>query len=103
MLNWLFDGDFHSYGYDVLAYYKFGYSPKTGPINPMTVLFPKMTKCRFFSYGPTANIEAHDALCLLPLVRSFTERFSLFLLTKPYTDYLLNSNFFQNVINDKVS
>ena len=73
MLNWLFDGDFLTYGYDVLAYYRFGYSSKTGSINPMTVLFPKMTKCRFLSYGPGANIEKQDALCLLPLVRSFTE------------------------------
>ena len=68
MLNWLFDGDFLTYGYDVLSFYKFGYSSRAGSINPMIVVFPKMTKCRFFSYGPTGNIEKHDALCLLPLV-----------------------------------
>lgn len=70
LLDWLFDGDFFTYGYDVLEFYKFSYSPKTGTINPMTALFPKMTKCKFCIYGQSGNIETHDALCLLPLVRS---------------------------------
>ncbi len=33
----------------------------------MIRIFPRVTKCRFYKYGPSANIETHDALCLLPL------------------------------------
>lgn len=33
----------------------------------MIRIFPRVTKCRFYKYGPSANIETIDALCLLPL------------------------------------
>lgn len=33
----------------------------------MIRIFPRVTKCRFYKYGPSANIETVDALCLLPL------------------------------------
>jgi hypothetical protein len=33
----------------------------------MIRIFPRITKCRFYKYGPSANIETIDALCLLPL------------------------------------
>ena len=36
-------------------------------IDPMIRIFPRVTKCRFYKYGPSANIELIDALCLLPL------------------------------------
>lgn len=68
VLDWIFDDYFLTYGYDVFSFHKFGYSSNHGLINPMTVLFPKMTMCRLFSYGPSSNIESRDALCLLPLV-----------------------------------
>lgn len=33
----------------------------------MIRIFPRVTKCRFFKYGPSANIETIDGLCILPL------------------------------------
>lgn len=33
----------------------------------MIRIFPRVTKCKFYKYGPSANIETIDALCLLPL------------------------------------
>lgn len=33
----------------------------------MVRIFPKVTKCKFYMYGPSANIQHVDSLCLLPL------------------------------------
>lgn len=33
----------------------------------MIYVFPRITKCNFHQYGPSGNIELHDAICLLPL------------------------------------
>lgn len=33
----------------------------------MIRIFPRVTKCRFSKFGPSANMEVIDALCLLPL------------------------------------
>ena len=36
-------------------------------VDPMIKIFPRMTKCIFNKFGPSGNIENHDAFCLLPL------------------------------------
>ena len=36
-------------------------------VDPMIYIFPRMTKCIFHKFGPSGNIERHDAFCLLPL------------------------------------
>jgi len=34
-------------------------------IDPMTRVFPRMTKCIFHKFGPSGSIERFDALCVL--------------------------------------
>ncbi|RWS20903.1 innexin inx1-like protein [Leptotrombidium deliense] len=62
--NWLFDGEFIDYGINVLNYAR---SEREDRINPMVFVFPRMTKCRFHTYGYSGDVQHHDALCMLPL------------------------------------
>ena len=61
-------GQFSYYGWD---FYKFYISNEESEIhervNPLEKVFPKVTKCTFKRFGPTASIETNDALCTLPL------------------------------------
>lgn len=61
-MNWFFDGQFWTFGFDVLCYARGGRE-----MNPMLFVFPRMTKCTFHSYGYSGDIQKHDALCMLPL------------------------------------
>ena len=36
-------------------------------IDPMSRIFPRMTKCTFKKYGPSGSIQNHDAQCILPI------------------------------------
>lgn len=63
LLDIFFNGEFLRYGINVIEYAQ---NKKTN-LDPMQRLFPRITKCKFHKYGPSANIEAVDALCLLPL------------------------------------
>lgn len=38
-----------------------------GLMDPLDVIFPKVTKCHFFKYGPSGTIQKHDALCVMAL------------------------------------
>ncbi|XP_069692263.1 innexin inx2-like [Periplaneta americana] len=58
-------GEFTSYGPSVISFLE-----DTSPFDredPMTKLFPKVTKCMFRKYGPSGTIQLHDAICILPL------------------------------------
>lgn len=68
--NYFLDGEFLSYGIDVLLAER--------EINPMTRVFPKMTKCIFSKYGPSGSIQRFDGLCVLP-VNNINEKIYLFL------------------------
>ena len=35
--------------------------------DPMTKVFPRVTKCSFYSYGASGTIQTHDAMCILPI------------------------------------
>jgi len=37
------------------------------PVNPMIKVFPKITKCTFWRFGPSGSVQKYDNLCLLPL------------------------------------
>ncbi|CAG2159069.1 unnamed protein product [Oppiella nova] len=64
MLDKFFDGEFLTYGIQVIQFSQLDQEER---IDPMIRIFPRVTKCRFYKYGPSANIETIDALCLLPL------------------------------------
>lgn len=44
-----------------------GRQPIKQQVDPMTYIFPRMTKCTYFDFGSSGDVQRHDALCLLPL------------------------------------
>ncbi|XP_053596479.1 innexin shaking-B isoform X1 [Microplitis demolitor] len=64
LMNRFFDGAFLTFGIDVL---KFLESDQEDRIDPMIFVFPRMTKCTFYKYGVSGEVERHDAVCILPL------------------------------------
>ncbi|XP_014215319.1 innexin inx7 [Copidosoma floridanum] len=38
-----------------------------GPMDPLDVIFPKVTKCTFHKYGASGGVQRHDALCVMAL------------------------------------
>ena len=47
-------------------------------IDPMAQVFPRVTKCSFFKYGPSGTVQTHDAICVLP-VNIVNEKLYIFL------------------------
>lgn len=64
LMNRFFDGAFLTFGIDVL---KFLESDQEDRVDPMIYVFPRMTKCTFYKYGVSGEVERHDAVCILPL------------------------------------
>lgn len=64
LLDAFFEGEFMRYGLNVLEFTQLDQETR---LDPMIRIFPRVTKCKFYKYGPSANIETIDALCLLPL------------------------------------
>jgi len=63
-IDYFLDYEFATYGTDVLSYT--GLEHEERP-DPMTKVFPKVTKCTFHKYGPSGTVVKHDGLCVLPL------------------------------------
>lgn len=59
--NKFLGGSFLTYGIDVLKYYQ-KYEHR---FNPMEIVFPRLTKCNFYKYGPSGTIQNLDAMCIL--------------------------------------
>merc|ERR1712142_13352 len=57
-------GEFSSYGLQVASLVEV--DPQNR-IDPMSRVFPRMTKCLYQKYGPSGSIQTHDALCMLPI------------------------------------
>uniref|UniRef100_A0A131XS32 Innexin n=1 Tax=Ixodes ricinus TaxID=34613 RepID=A0A131XS32_IXORI len=57
-------GMFTTYGTEVIQF--MNDDPEVR-VDPMTKIFPKMTKCRFHRYGTSGDVQKHDSICLLPL------------------------------------
>ena len=36
-------------------------------IDPMAMVFPRVTKCSFYKYGPSGTVQTHDTICVLPI------------------------------------
>ena len=43
----------------------FPYDDPESRVDPMSRIFPKMTKCTFNRYGGSGTIQNHDAFCVL--------------------------------------
>ena len=57
-------GEFSTYGVKVL---KFLEADPENRIDPMAMVFPRVTKCSFYKYGPSGTVQTHDAICVLPI------------------------------------
>uniref|UniRef100_A0A023F430 Innexin n=1 Tax=Triatoma infestans TaxID=30076 RepID=A0A023F430_TRIIF len=64
LMDKFFDGAFLTFGIDV---FKFLESDQEERVDPMIFIFPRMTKCTFYKYGVSGEVERHDAVCILPL------------------------------------
>ena len=64
LMDRFFDGTFLTYGIEVIS---FAERDQEDRIDPMVYIFPRMTKCTFHKFGPSGEIEKHDAMCILPL------------------------------------
>lgn len=63
-MNRFFDGAFLTFGIQVIAFMD---SDEEDRVDPMIRVFPRMTKCTFYKYGVSGEVERHDAICILPL------------------------------------
>lgn len=57
-------GAFSTYGFNVIRYTEQDQHKRT---DPLITVFPRMTKCIYYLYGPSGDIEKYDTLCVLPL------------------------------------
>merc|ERR1712004_706403 len=58
------DGEFTTYGSEVLAMTEMENDERT---DPMARLFPKITKCTFHKFGASGSVQKFDGICVLPL------------------------------------
>ncbi|KZS08592.1 Innexin inx2 [Daphnia magna] len=68
-------GEFTEYGGNVLT--QTGMNPEDRT-DPMSYVFPKVTKCLFKMYGPSGTVQQFDAYCVLP-VNILNEKIFIFL------------------------
>merc|ERR1712129_256882 len=57
-------GEFTTYGSDVIAMTDLEQEQRT---DPLSRVFPKVTKCTFHKFGPSGTVQKFDGLCVLPL------------------------------------
>jgi len=75
LMDYFLGGEFSTYGYKVFMFNNIYPENRT---DPMSWVFPKITKCTFHKYGPSGSIQNIDSLCVLPL-NNVNEKFFLFL------------------------
>lgn len=63
-MDYFLDGEFSTYGRDVLSFTEMEPEERE---DPMSRVFPKVTKCTFHKYGPSGSVQKFDGLCVLPL------------------------------------
>lgn len=57
-------GAFTTYGSEVIRFSEMDHNERT---DPMMKIFPRVTKCLFYTFGSSGDVQKHDALCILPL------------------------------------
>jgi len=63
-MDFFLGGEFTTYGTDVLSMTELQQEERD---DPMSRVFPKVTKCTFHKFGPSGTVERFDGLCVLPL------------------------------------
>jgi len=64
LIDVFLDGQFRTYGLRVASL--LDEDPLTR-IDPLSQVFPRMTKCTFKKFGPSGTLQIHDSLCVLPI------------------------------------
>lgn len=75
-MDWFFDGEFLMLGFNTINYLRG--DPKNETVNPLLFVFPRVTKCTFYDYGISGDVQRHDIQCLLP-INVVNEKIYLFL------------------------
>jgi len=63
-MDFFLGGEFTTYGRDVIAMTELEQEQRD---DPMSRVFPKVTKCTFHKFGPSGTVQKFDGLCVLPL------------------------------------
>jgi len=63
-MDFFLGGEFSTYGAEVLSMTNLDQEDRT---DPMSRVFPKVTKCTFHKFGPSGTVQGFDGLCVLPL------------------------------------
>lgn len=66
LMNKFFDGEFWTFGLDVIAHME---ADQEDRMDPMIYIFPRMTKCTFYKYGVSGEVSAHSTV--FPIFFSF--------------------------------
>ena len=64
LIDVFLDGEFRKYGLEVASMMEADPEDRT---DPMSRVFPRMTKCTFNKFGPGGTLQRRDALCVLPV------------------------------------
>lgn len=64
LTNRFLGGVFLEYGTNVIA---FNDLDQTNRTDPMMMVFPRVTKCTFYTFGAGGQPQNHDAICVLPI------------------------------------
>ncbi|KAB7504538.1 Innexin unc-7 [Armadillidium nasatum] len=64
LTNLFLDGAFTTYGTRVVEFSRQKFGTR---LDPMDEVFPKVTKCTFYKYGPSGTVQRVDGLCVLPI------------------------------------
>jgi len=75
LIDVFLDGEFRTYGLEVASMME---EDPENRIDPMSRIFPRVTKCIFTKFGPGGGIIRRDALCVLP-VNIINEKIYVFL------------------------
>ncbi|OTF74834.1 innexin-like protein [Euroglyphus maynei] len=71
-------GRYLTYGIDAIQTFWYRHNDSSDRnLNPINMIFPRMTKCEYRRYGPSGSSEIIDSLCMLPM-NIFNDKFFLF-------------------------
>lgn len=65
LVDWFLGGQFAFYGLSAITFT--GYTDFPLSYDPMMKVFPRQTKCTFYQFGSSGDIQRHDSLCVLPI------------------------------------
>lgn len=62
LMNKFFDGEFMTFGLDVIRHME---ADQEDRLDPMIYIFPRMTKCTFYKYGVSGEVRIINSSLLI--------------------------------------